>query len=333
MIILDLRDIDNSNKDCFKKENFLLYHDDCFKIMEDLINQGVKVDLVLTDPPYNTIKGIKLKGWDKKTTEWDDTLDTKTMFECVEKILRVNGTCILFSQEPYTSYLRQYNPYNLVFSYPLYWLKDHFANNLSCNKAPVNFIENLSVFYKQYDTEIQHPLRVYAKQLLEEIGLSYKTIENKLGHSKADHFLNRINSSQFGLCTEETYNELIREFHIDELSCFLSYEELQRLNNKYKRTFYKSFDNETNYKSNVFKYKRPYNNFHPTEKPVDLLEDLICTYSNAGDVVLDFTMGSGSTGVACMNTGRKFIGIELNQKYYNISKDRLIESNVQKRLI
>ena len=62
---------------------------------------------------------------------------------------------------------------------------------------------------------------------------------------------------------------------------------------------------------------------HPTQKPVDLLEYLIKTYTNEGDLVLDFTMGSGSTGVACLNTNRKFIGIELDENYFNIAKDRI----------
>ena len=63
--------------------------------------------------------------------------------------------------------------------------------------------------------------------------------------------------------------------------------------------------------------------YHPTQKPVELLEYLIKTYTNEGDIVLDNCMGSGSTGVACVNTGRKFIGIELDNKYFNIAKGRI----------
>lgn len=63
--------------------------------------------------------------------------------------------------------------------------------------------------------------------------------------------------------------------------------------------------------------------FHPTQKPVELLEYLIKTYSNKGDLILDNCCGSGSTGVACMNTNRRFIGIELNDKYVQIAKERL----------
>lgn len=62
---------------------------------------------------------------------------------------------------------------------------------------------------------------------------------------------------------------------------------------------------------------------HATQKPVDLLEYLIKTYSNEGDTVLDNCMGSGSTGVACVNTGRRFIGIELDEKYFEIAKERI----------
>lgn len=65
--------------------------------------------------------------------------------------------------------------------------------------------------------------------------------------------------------------------------------------------------------------------FHPTQKPVSLMEYLIKTYSNEGETVLDFTMGSGTTGVAALNTGRKFIGIELDDKYFDIAKQRIEE--------
>ena len=62
---------------------------------------------------------------------------------------------------------------------------------------------------------------------------------------------------------------------------------------------------------------------HPTQKPVELLEYLVKTYSNEGDMILDNTMGSGSTGVACLNTNRNFIGIELDENYFNIAKERI----------
>jgi site-specific DNA-methyltransferase (adenine-specific) len=65
---------------------------------------------------------------------------------------------------------------------------------------------------------------------------------------------------------------------------------------------------------------------HPTQKPVALLEYLVKTYTNPGDVVLDNCMGSGSTGVACVNTGRRFIGMELDQGYFDIAVKRIAEA-------
>ena len=72
---------------------------------------------------------------------------------------------------------------------------------------------------------------------------------------------------------------------------------------------------------------------HPTQKPVELMEYLIKTYSNENETVLDFTMGSGSTGVACVNTFRKFIGIEMDENYFNIATKRIEEAQELNELL
>lgn len=86
-------------------------------------------------------------------------------------------------------------------------------------------------------------------------------------------------------------------------------------------------DNGLRYPTQVWKYKRDIlkQNLHPTQKPVKLLEDLIKTFSNENDVVLDNCMGQGSTAIACINTNRNFIGIELDKEYYNVAKNRIIK--------
>lgn len=81
----------------------------------------------------------------------------------------------------------------------------------------------------------------------------------------------------------------------------------------------------TNYPNDLLSFKRD-KSVHPTQKPVALLEYLIKTYTNKGETVLDSTMGSGSTGVACKNTFRKFIGIELDKDYFDIAKKRIEET-------
>ncbi|EEZ3584082.1 TPA: site-specific DNA-methyltransferase, partial [Escherichia coli] len=81
------------------------------------------------------------------------------------------------------------------------------------------------------------------------------------------------------------------------------------------------------YRANILEYARERERWHPTQKPVALLEELIQTYSNPGDRVLDFTMGSGSTGVACIRTGRRFTGIEKDDRYFAVAKKRLEKEN------
>ena len=75
--------------------------------------------------------------------------------------------------------------------------------------------------------------------------------------------------------------------------------------------------------SNVFEYSKTRNELHPTQKPVDMTEYMLSKFSDEGDVILDPFMGSGTTGVACINTNRKFIGIELDKEYFNIAKKRI----------
>lgn len=89
------------------------------------------------------------------------------------------------------------------------------------------------------------------------------------------------------------------------------------------------YDNKKRYPTNLIKFSswkndcNPINRMHPTQKPIELLEWLIKTYTNEEMTVLDFTMGSGSTGVACKNTNRDFIGIEMNEEYFKIAEQRI----------
>lgn len=80
---------------------------------------------------------------------------------------------------------------------------------------------------------------------------------------------------------------------------------------------------KTGYPKSVLKFPSEGNSVHPTQKPIKLLEHLVASYSLEGETVLDFTMGSGSTGVACKNLNRNFIGIEKSDKYFKIAKQRI----------
>ena len=291
-----------------------LMHGDCLELMASIPDGSV--DMVLTDPPYGTMKGLTAQAGMDGMHDWDTALKPSDFLEHCNRVLRMNGALVLFGQEPYTSRLITEAHGNLPFSYRMAWVKDNFANCLLAKKAPVSYFEDVLVFFKKYDTLAQHPLRDYSKQVLAHCGGDMKAINSQLGHRRAEHFF-YVESTQFGLCTEETYTQLCDTFDIESQPWFMPFAELEAINRRFNLHDGKKF------KSNILTYRKDYTGHHPTQKPVALLEDLLKTYSNACDTILDFTMGSGSTGVACANTGRKFIGIERDDKYFAISKVRI----------
>ncbi len=291
---------------------------DCLELLKDIPDGSV--DLILTDPPYGTMKGTQLDGWDDKRTAWDTVIDSKLMWHEINRVLRVNGCCILFSQDPYTTELVVNGHNNVPFSYRMTWIKDHFANALIAKKAPVNYSEDVCVFFKKYDCLGLHPLRDYFKQVMEFIGLSLKQINEQLGHRRAEHCF-YINSTQFGLCTSAVYDELIGTYELEQMSGFKLFDELEQINRAFNRVF--NLHDGKKYKSNILEYKKDYNGYHPTQKPVLLLEDLIKTYSNEDETVLDFTAGSMSTAIACINTNRKGIMIEKDSHYFKVGSERV----------
>ncbi len=315
-----------------------LYKGDCL-IESDKIESG-SVDLILTDLPYGTVKGM---GGDMEkykhlsNADWDNVIDTNKIMQIANRILRKNGKMVLTANQPFTTELISKAMPNLPHCYNMYWDKMHFANCLVANKAPVSYIEDVLVFSKnhqKHDFERTHPLRPYFKKVFEFIGGTKKSIIEKIGQ-KADHTF-RFNSTQYGLCTEKTYLELIEVFGIDKVNEFKEFAELKQIDKEYRTDLLKQMNEQypstfnlwegNKYKSNILKYKKDYDGHHPTQKPVLLLEDLIKTFSNEGNTVVDLTMGSGSTGVACKNTKRNFIGIEQDQKYFNIAEQRIKET-------
>lgn len=100
-------------------------------------------------------------------------------------------------------------------------------------------------------------------------------------------------------------------------------EKVCKNNNNYGNFGRVNREGDLKYPKSVLKFKRPHPPIHPTQKPIDLCEWLIKTYTNENEIVLDNCMGSGSTGVAALNTNRRFIGIELDENYFNIAKERI----------
>jgi len=229
------------------------------------------------------------------------------------------------------------------------------------DRHPTSIIdhENIYVFDNTITDDIElsrnKDLREYAEKVFKFIGKTKKQIIKKIGQ-KIDHFF-RFKSSQFSLATKETYDFLIEEYNIDEMEDYLEYDILEGLweeatynPQKTEGTPYKTIgkgevgiygskrtDNENKgdrhptsiineipeYEGDsILVYKNPHKTIHRTQKPVELLEWLIKTYSNEGDTVMDFTMGSGTCGIACMNQKRKFIGVEMDEEIYEAAENR-----------
>lgn len=294
---------------------------DCL-IESDKIESGT-VDLILTDLPYGTVTNIASSesvthGMSGKT-EWDIVIDTDRIMEVANRILRRNGKVILTSQQPFTNELINKAHKNLQFNYAMIWEKDHFANALTAKKAPLNYYEDVLVFSKKYDTE-KNPIQTYLLDEFKKCGKPisfYKVLCGFTGNQPYNWFSPKNDGTkQWAFPIKKHYEKL------NVTGYFLKpFEEIEEMDLKYRASF--NLWEGKKYKSNILKYKKDYNGFHPTQKPVLLLEDLIKTFSNENDLVVDLTMGSGSTGVACKNTERNFIGIEMNDEYYSIAKKRV----------
>ena len=287
-----------------------IYNMDCIEGMKQIPDGSI--DAIICDLPYGTMKGIDDKH------DWDEIIPSAPLFEQYERVLRRSGVAILFSQEPYTSHLRTFKPRNMDFLYPLIWLKDSAGNALSAKTAPISYFEDINVFAKRHDSQLLHPLRDYFSQVLDYCG-GKKIVISEIG-GRADHVF-RSGSSQFALCTKETYGLMISHFGIDKMEGFQPYEYLEDINRTFNRTF--NLPDGKASKSNVLQYAKDTDGFHPTQKPVALIADLIRTYTNEGDTVLDNCMGSGTTAVACVKEKRNFIGFELNTEYYNKAVQRI----------
>ncbi len=308
-----------------------VYNGDC--LIEANNIKTSSIDLILTDLPYGIMKGIEAKdtGYTKGRCDWDELIDTDKLFKIASRILKKNAKMLLFSQQPFTTKLLAKQHDGIKHIYQKYWEKDHFGNPLCAKIAPLSYIEEICVFKKMHDKHDGNPLRVYAKSCKDYINKTTKEINSILGHAKSQHFLCH-DGLQFALCTIKTYEELVNAFNLDKMQGFKSYQELldmqAKANIKNKSVF--NLWECKRHKSNLLKYAKDSKKYHPTQKPEKLLEDLIKTFSNEGDTVCDLTMGSGSTGVAAINTGRNFIGIEKDTGYFKIAQERIAQAMHQK---
>lgn len=320
-------------------ENTMLGQGDCLELMKTIPDGSV--DMILTDPPYGTT-----------ACKWDSVIPLEPMWAELKRIIKPNGAIVLFGSEPFSSMLRCSNL--KMFKYDWVWEKEQGVNFLCAKKHPLKVHEDIVVFYTDLGgqrgaAKEYNPIRNYLKNERKLSGLTAKKIKELLGSRMGEHYF--TNGIQFCIPSEDSYKKL------QSTGCFsLPYSELKRwydeLGLNIKTPTYnpqmtigapyvsgggdsgevtgsvqkiQTKNTGTRYPRSIQKFKRE-TGLHPTQKPAALLEYLIKTYTQENETVLDFTMGSGSTGVAAKNTNRKFIGIELDQNYFEIAKKRIQES-------
>lgn len=252
--------------------NYKLYQGDCLEVMDKLIEEGIKFDAIITDPPYGTLN-----------CKWDSVIPLDKMWDRINKLIKPNGGIILFGSQPFTTSLIYSNIKH--FKHQWIWNKSSAGNVLVAKYQPLKVEEEILIFTGKGERVNYYPIF---------------TIDNKRDLTKEKPSVKQ--SDMFsGIKSGEFYKT--------------------GKNKKGTERYPKNIINISTQSTECANSKR----VHPTQKPVALLEYLIKTYTNENELVLDFTMGSGSTGVACLNTNRKFIGIELDEKYFNIAKDRIEE--------
>ena len=262
-----------------------LYHGDCLIEMDKILDGSV--DLILCDLPYGTTdrKGISDKG-DNRVLSWDTIIPLDKLWDQYRRVLKPSGAVVLTADQPFTSQLVLSNLE--WFKYEWIWKKKKVTGFLHANARPMKETEDILVFSPLGASG--GSVKANKNMTYNPQGLIEKNVKKKNNAKRLGKFLHQPEHMGAG-------NKLLHETEYEQ---------------KY-----------TNYPSEILEFGLDKGSIHPTQKPVALMEYLIRTYSNEGETVLDNCMGSGTTGVACVNTNRNFIGIEMDAEYYSASCERI----------
>ena len=313
-----------------------LYNDDCFEILPE-IKDG-SVDLVVVDLPYA-----------QTSCKWDCMIDLERMWKELKRCCKRDCVYVFFCTTKFGYKLIQSN--ERWFRYDIVWEKSRKVGFLSANKMPLRKHEMMYVFKEQQGTYNAQktegkPYKIKGGKKLsnnmfrnEETSFNRMTINNKgdrhptsiLNIPEAPEDQEERKHEMVYIFKEKqgTYNPQKTEGHkIRDWSKTKNIEAesyYRKDGETYKTNFNKNSDDGTRHPTTIVKFNNPKKSLHRTQKPVALCEWLIKSYSNQGDLVLDFTMGSGTTGHACKNTNRKFIGIERDEEIFKTAYERLMD--------
>lgn len=229
--------------------NIDLRQGDCFEIMEELVDDNIKVDAIIVDPPYV----INYANWDKE-------FNMSLAIELCCKLLKDNGNLILFQGWSNVCQTKELLDKKLNIQNWIVWDR---IKGRGAKKNLVSTREDI-LWYCKGESPTYH--KIYSNTPKKTGGLGKKNGQNNRALTNVWYDISPI----VPWSAEKTA--------------------------------------------------------HPTQKPIQLMERCVTIWTNEGDTILDFTMGSGSTGVACVNTNRNFIGIELDENYFEIAKKRIADA-------
>ena len=286
-------------------DNITIQKGDCCELIKKLPDGSV--DAIITDPPYLYLKNQKL----------DKPFDEETFFSEAKRVLKRKGFVVMFGRG--TAFYRwntRLADLSFSFKEEVIWNK-RLTNNMFSSLNRVH--ETISIY--ALDGGSINKVRIeYMEKRIDNMPLLVDNIKR----------IARLINKPLGL--EKILNYLENEeTGIDN-----------NVKNKYKIVGEKKYNvNRTCHVIKTIKdglresdiislTSNHYTMQHPTQKPVRLMERLSALVTQEGDLVLDPFMGSGSTGIACINTGRRFIGYEIDDEYFGIAKGRLEEANAEK---
>lgn len=321
-----------------KNDNYWLMEGNCLDRMKEIPDHSV--DMILCDLPYGVTD-----------CEWDSVIPFDRLWEQYQRVLKPYGNCLLFGTQPFISDVINSNKQS--FSHVWYWIKNNITGALNARRQPLRCIEEVAVFVCNIPSKTfgggYSKAREYLREQKRLSGLSCQQLRDLLGTYMAGHYF--TNGKQFAFPSADAYRKLqstgFFQMPLDELrdldgpmpkaeerKAVYNPQGIRELKNprtkhNHKKSIWGDWTHDsytqkmTGYPRHILRFDTEITRFHPTQKPVEMLAYLIRTYTNNGATVLDNCMGSGSTGVACAKTGRTFIGIEMDPKFFGISCDRI----------
>ena len=269
--------------------SYEIFNEDCIVGMKRLADNSV--DCIITDLPYNLT-----------ACKWDLTpIDLPAMWEQFRRILKPQCSAVMFASGKFTFKLVASNFEQ--FKYKWIWVKNAPTMFVQAKNAPMRKYEEICVFS---DGSINHASCTTRRMKYNPQGVVPCVIVKDKDYSDQP---SQLREGGRGSKWERHNRKKAFGNTLGKRSSHIDY----------------YIQEQTGYPTDVLNFKAPHDvkKLHPSQKPTDLLEYLIRTYTDEGETVLDATMGSGSTGVAAINTGRNFIGFELEQKFFDIARKRI----------